>query len=104
MEALEARTAKLPPVEIVRVDPKVILGRSTVESIQSGLYFGTIGQLNHLTQMLTEECFKGGEGEDKPLVLATGGFSGLFERAGIFDAVIPDLVLKGLNLALRMNT
>jgi type III pantothenate kinase len=101
MEALEARTAKLPPVEIVRVDPKQILGRSTIESIQSGLYFGTIGMIKELTERLSAESFTDGQ---KPIILATGGFSGLFEKAGIFDAVIPDLVLKGLNLALHMNT
>jgi type III pantothenate kinase len=101
MEALEARTAKLPPVEIVRVDPKQILGRSTIESIQSGLYFGTIGMIKELTERLSEESFIDNE---KPVILATGGFSGLFEKAAIFDAIIPDLVLKGLNLALHMNT
>ncbi len=104
MEALERRTAKLPPVEIVRVDSAQVLGRSTVESIQSGLYYGTVGMIKELKDRLTDECFAGGKGEDKPLVLATGGFSGLFDKAGLFDVVIPDLVLKGLNLALRMNS
>jgi type III pantothenate kinase len=104
MEALENRTAKLPPVEIVRVDPKHVLGRSTIESIQSGLFFGTVGMLKEFTARLTEECFAGGHGDDKPVILATGGFSGLFEKTGLFDVVIPDLVLKGLNLALRMNS
>jgi len=104
MEALELRTAKLPPVEIVRVDPKQILGRSTIESIQSGLYFGTIGMINEFKARFTEECFAGGQGENKPICIATGGFSGLFEKAGLFDAVIPDLVLKGLNMALKMNS
>lgn len=103
MEALEARTAKLPPVEIVRVDPKQILGRSTIESIQSGLYFGTIGMIKELIIRLSDESFNGGSGDEKPIVLATGGFSGLFEKAGLFDAIVPDLVLKGLNLALKLN-
>ncbi len=40
MAALESNTARLPVVEIVR--PAEILGRSTVESIQSGLYYGTL--------------------------------------------------------------
>lgn len=101
MEALETRTAKLPPVEIVRVDPKQILGRSTVESIQSGLYFGSIGMIKELKMRLVEECFPDGE---PPVFVATGGFSGLFDRAGLFDTIVPDLVLKGLNLALKMNS
>ena len=103
MEALENRTAKLPPVEIVQTPN--ILGRSTVESIQAGLYFGTIGAIKEMKTKLALEAFgtditKPGE---KPFVVATGGFSGLFDKAGLFDAVVPDLVLKGLNIALRLN-
>lgn len=100
MEALESRTAKLPPVEIVPT-PNV-LGRSTVESIQAGLYFGTIGSIREMKMRLANEAF-GSDGE-KPFVVATGGFSGLFDKADLFDAVVPDLVLKGLNIALKMNS
>jgi type III pantothenate kinase len=103
MEALQAKTAKLPAVEIVRVDSKMALGRTTIESIQSGLFFGTVGTIQELKRRLTDECFNGGNGDDKPIVIATGGFSGLFEDTGLFDEVIPDLVLKGLNFALKMN-
>ncbi|MES2965666.1 MAG: type III pantothenate kinase [Bdellovibrionota bacterium] len=99
MEALETKTAKLPPVEIVSM--REALGRSTVESIQSGLYFGQVGTVREIKQRLTAECFPG---EQKPKFLATGGFAGLFEKEGLFDVIIPDLVLKGLNLALRMNS
>ena len=99
MEALETKTAKLPPVEIVPM--REALGRSTVESIQSGLYFGQVGTVREITKRLGDECFNG---ETKPRILATGGFAGLLEKEGLFDAVIPDLVLKGLNLALRMNS
>lgn len=104
MEALELRTAKLPPVEIVRVDSAQVLGRSTVESIQSGLYYGTIGMVKEFKDRLINDCFEGGQGENQPVFIATGGFSGLFEKAGLFDVVVPDLVLKGLNLALRLNS
>jgi type III pantothenate kinase len=102
MEALETKTAKLPPVEIIQM--KQALGRSTIESIQSGLFFGQIGMVKEIRQRLTEECFSGGHDKDKPLVLATGGFSGLFDKEGLFDAIVPDLVLKGLNIALLMNS
>ena len=43
MESLESKTARLPSVEIV--PSKESLGRSTVESIQSGLYFGHLGAI-----------------------------------------------------------
>lgn len=97
MEALESRTAKLPSVEIVPTD--VVLGRSTVESIQSGLYFGQIGMVREITARLKSDCFP----QSHPLVIATGGFAGLFEKAGLFDKVIPDLVLQGLYRANEMN-
>ena len=45
-ETLASRTAKLPRVEIAR--PDSVLGRSTVESIQSGLYHGHCGAIRHL--------------------------------------------------------
>lgn len=105
MEALETKTAKLPPVEIVAA--KQALGRSTIESIQSGLFYGNIGMVKEIKTRLSAECFGeslgGGNEQEKPLVLATGGFSGLFDKEGLFDAIMPDLVLKGLNIALLMN-
>lgn len=97
MEALEARTAKLPSVEIVA--PARALGQTTVESIQSGLYFGHLGQMKEITQRLTSECFN----NEKPFVIGTGGFSTLFEKEKVFDAIQPDLVLKGLAIAMNMN-
>jgi type III pantothenate kinase len=48
---------------------------------------------------LSAECFAG----EKPFVLGTGGFANLFEKEKIFDVIIPDLVLKGLLTALKMN-
>lgn len=97
MEALESKTAKLPSVEII--DCKETLGRSTVESIQSGLYYGHLGMMKEITQRLSKECFSG----EKPFIIGTGGFAGLFEKEKIFDAVLPDLVLKGLLYSLKLN-
>lgn len=97
MEALESNTAKLPSVEIVSTGNA--LGRTTVESIQSGLFFGHIGMIKEITTRITKECF-----DEKPIVIGTGGFSSLFERDKIFDEIQPDLVLKGLYLAYQMNS
>jgi type III pantothenate kinase len=97
MEALESKTAKLPSVEIVPC--KETLGRSTVESIQSGLYYGHLGIIREITQRLSKECFDG----EKPFVIGTGGFAGLFEQEKVFDVINPDLVLKGLLYSLKMN-
>lgn len=102
MEALETKTAKLPSVEIVPV--KNALGRSTVESIQSGLYFGQVGTVKEIRDRITNECFpQQGSKSEKPITIATGGFAGLFEGEGLFDHVIPDLALRGLYIATEMN-
>lgn len=97
MEGLEARTAKLPSVEILA--PTHIVGRSTVESIQSGLYHSNIGAVKEIVLRITQECFSG----EKTVVIGTGGFAHLFDRASLFDYVISDLVLQGLHIAYRQN-
>ena len=98
MQALEEHTAKLPKVEIVQ--PNRVCGQSTEESIQSGLFYGNLGAVRELVGRLAEENFPGGKDLK---VLATGGFSSLFRDAGVFDEVIPDLVLEGIFQAQQMN-
>ncbi|RYZ63183.1 MAG: pantothenate kinase, partial [Proteobacteria bacterium] len=75
------------------------LGRSTIESLQSGLYYGHIGTIKEISERISQECFAG----DKPFIIGTGGFANLFEREKIFDVVHPDLVLKGLLYSIKMN-
>ncbi len=101
MEALEQKTAKLPSVEIVAMTQAI--GRSTVESIQAGLYFGHRGVIKEFKACIAEEAFGSDVDAGPPITIGTGGFSGLFEKTGLFDLIVPDLVLRGLNLALRMN-
>jgi type III pantothenate kinase len=97
MEALESKTAKLPTVEIVT--PSKTLGKSTIESIQSGLYYGHLGMMKEIVMRLTQECFAG----TSPLILGTGGFAGLFENEKFFSSIQSDLVLIGLKNALDLN-
>ena len=97
MEALETNTARLPTVEIV--PPTALVGRSTVECIQSGLYFGNRAMIAGLTRDIRDQAFAG----QPVFVVGTGGFSRLFEREPLFDAVLPDLILVGLERALALN-
>ena len=97
MESLEKNTARLPTVEIV--PPTDVIGRSTVECIQSGLYFGNRAVVRELTREIREQAFR----TEPAFVIGTGGFSRLFEREHLFDAVLPDLVLVGLEHALSLN-
>ena len=98
MDALEEKTAQLPTVEILPV--KSAIGRSTVESIQNGLYWSNVGMVKELVSRMTEEAFP----EEPPMVIGTGGFAHLFDNQGVFDAVVPDLILEGLREAVRLNT
>lgn len=97
MESLEAKTSKLPSVEIVAMNEA--LGRSTIESLQSGLYYGHIGTIKEICERISKEAFDG----DRPFIIGTGGFANLFEKERIFDVVVSDLVLKGLLYSLKMN-
>jgi len=97
LEALVEKTAKLPSVEIVPVTGAI--GRSTVESIQNGLYWSNVGMVKELVGRMTAEAFP----TSPPLVIGTGGFSHLFHQEALFDAVVPDLILVGLREALRLN-
>lgn len=97
MESLQNHAAKLPPVEIIK--PIDVVGRSTIESIQSGLYMSTLGACRELISRVKDEVFQ----SQKSIVIATGGFASLFEGQGIFDVNLPDLVLEGLRIALEQN-
>ncbi|HEX3744612.1 MAG TPA: type III pantothenate kinase [Bryobacteraceae bacterium] len=97
MAALESNTARLPAVEIVR--PAEALGRSTIESIQSGLYYGTLATIRSFAALVTEENFADGH----PAIVGTGGFGSLFEEERLFDAFIPELSLIGLRRAVALS-
>jgi type III pantothenate kinase len=96
-DALSKNTAKLPAVEIVKVDRAV--GRSTIDSIQSGVFYGTIGACLGLIHRIKAEAFAG----QTAYVIATGGFASLFDHQGIYDEMLPDLVLQGVRIAFEIN-
>lgn len=97
MESLQANTAKLFPVEIVK--PEAIIGRSTRESIQSGLYYSQLGTLQEVIKRISQESLN----NESYILIGTGGFAHLFAEEKIFTAIIPDLVLQGLRIAVEIN-
>ena len=97
MEALERGASKLGSVEIVQTTASI--GRTTAESIQTGLFSGHLGALGEIKANLVAEHFS----DSAPVVLATGGFARLFEESGLFDQFVPDLVLRGLLTAYLIN-
>jgi type III pantothenate kinase len=98
-EALEQRTAKLPSVKITK--PNSTLGKNTVECIQSGLYFGTLGAIREIVHRIEAEAF--GNIDGPPLVIATGGLAQLFSGEKLFDIEVPELVLQGIRISHQKN-
>lgn len=95
-EALFARTAKLPRVEITR--PPSVIGRNTVQSIQSGLLFGYVGLVEGMVARFRAEL-----GPDMRVV-ATGGLAELVAReTTVIDIVDPWLTLHGLRIIYELN-
>jgi type III pantothenate kinase len=97
MSALETNTSKLPAVEIV--EAKSALARTTVEGIQSGIYFAAVGAIKEISSRLKNEAFKSNDA----IIIGTGGFTSLFSDEKLFDYEVSDLILKGLYLAYNMN-
>jgi type III pantothenate kinase len=97
MDALKNNAAKLPSVEITK--PSQVLGRSTIESIQIGLYYSQLASLKEITLGISQHYFNG----EQPAIIGTGGFSHLFSDENIFTHLEPDLILKGIYLALLKN-
>lgn len=93
-ESLFARTANLPEVEIAA--PESVFGRSTVEAIQSGIFYGYVGLVREITGRMRAQL-----GADTKIV-ATGGFAKLLSaNCDVIDAVDENFVLEGLRLILK---
>lgn len=97
VDALAKNTAKLPPIEIVKLDKAV--GASTIESMQSGIFYGSLGASLELIRRIKHEKFA----NQDALVVATGGFASLYTNHNLYDQHIPDLVLQGVKIAAEMN-
>ncbi len=97
MNALQSNTAKLFPVQIIQ--PKNVIGHTTTESIQSGLYFSQLATVKEVTNHICANQFAA----QAPIIIGTGGFAALFETENIFSVILPDLVLHGLSVALKSN-
>ncbi len=95
-DALVARAAKLPPVEFER--PRKVIGSSTIEALQSGMYFGTVAMVDGLIELIREGM------EGSPKAIATGGLGPLLQHASMYiDALDETLTLDGLRIIYEIN-
>jgi type III pantothenate kinase len=98
MEALSQRAARLLRIELI--EPPQVIGRSTVQALQSGAIYGFAGQVEGIVRRLHAE-----PGLAQAPVVATGGlaeFIAPHTRESITH-VEPDLVLQGLRLLWQRN-
>lgn len=97
MDALTRNTAQLPP--IVFEPPHAVLGGSTIESLQSGFFYGWVGLLQGIISQIKKEY-----GDDYK-VIGTGGLVSTIHAAypGIFDEIDGFLTLKGLKILSDIN-
>jgi type III pantothenate kinase len=100
VDALSARAAQLRKVELVR--PKSVIGKNTVEALQSGTIFGFAGQVDGLVDRIITELLQ--DYPERPTVIATGGLAPLIIGvAETIDEHEPDLTLIGLRLIHEKN-
>ncbi|MFQ5586294.1 MAG: type III pantothenate kinase [Thermodesulfobacteriota bacterium] len=96
LDALFRRAAKLPRVELAR--PKRVVGRNTIESMQSGIFFGFRGLVDEVVRRMK------GEVGGRPRVIATGGGASLLAgECETIDEYDGFLTLKGLMIIYRKN-
>ncbi|SFM18350.1 type III pantothenate kinase [Pelosinus propionicus] len=95
-EALFQRAAKLPRIELVK--PKSVICRNTVTSMQSGIIYGFVGQVEGIVKRMKEEL-----GQDA-YVIATGGLANLIaQETSVINAVEHFLTLEGLRIIYDLN-
>ena len=89
MQALHSAAARLPRVAIQR--PSQVIGKDTVASMQSGVFWGYVALIDGLVARIKDEY-------PEPLtVIATGGVASLFEGATTsIDHFDHDLTIRGL--------
>ncbi len=96
VEALFKNASKLPRVELAK--PKAVIGKNTVQSMQSGIIYGYVGLVEGIVRRLKKEF------RSTPKVIATGGLSTLIAReTDVVDHVDEHLTLDGLRLLYEKN-
>jgi type III pantothenate kinase len=97
LEALTSRAAKLPRIDLGA--PRMLIGKTTVDAIRSGIIYGFAGQVDAIVGRLRAEL-----GEDTETI-ATGGLAAhIVPHTDTIDEVDDLLTLNGLKLLHERNT
>ncbi|MBW1604265.1 type III pantothenate kinase [Streptomyces sp. JJ66] len=102
VEALGVRGAQLRKIELAR--PRAVIGKNTVEAMQSGILYGFAGQVDAVAERMARElCGPGGDPDDVT-VIATGGLAPMvLGESSVIDEHEPWLTLIGLRLVYERN-
>src|SRR5947209_6926780 len=93
LDALVSAAAKLPRIAIEAPDSDSVIGRTTESQMVIGIYWGYVAMLEGLTERIKRELGR------PTTVVATGGLATLFDKhTDVFDAIEPDLTIRGLSL------
>lgn len=96
-DALWTRSAQLPNIAIIK--PKSILARNTITSMQAGLVYGYIGQVEYIVNKIKEEMRM-----PNMKVVATGGLGSIiYPETKVIDDYDVLLTLKGLKIIYEKN-
>jgi type III pantothenate kinase len=97
-DALFQRAARLPRVDVRK--PPSIIGRTTVTSMQAGLFFGYVSMVDGIVTRMRAEL----DGGDRAACIATGGMAEvLADETTAIQEVVPDLTLQGLRIIWGRN-
>jgi type III pantothenate kinase len=97
-DALFQRAARLPRVDVRK--PPAVIGRTTVTSMQSGLFFGYVSMVDGIVSRMRVEL----EGGDRAACIATGGMADIIAGETVaIQRVDPDLTLTGLRMIWDRN-
>ncbi|MBK7142698.1 MAG: type III pantothenate kinase [bacterium] len=97
MAELARRAARLFEVRIE--PPNTVVGKSTAGALKSGLFYGTVGQVDFIIDKIIEET-----GFERATILATGGLASNMEKFSRHIRMVdPTLTLEGLRLIGDLN-
>ena len=97
MEALFQRASKLPRIELTPASS--VICKNTVSAMQSGIYYGAIGQVDGIVRRMKKEM-----GYKEIKVIATGGLADLIaSQSETIDVIDPLLTLKGRYILFKKN-
>jgi|SRR5579884_662111 len=97
LDALVSAAAKLPRIAIEAPNSSSVIGRTTQSQMLIGIYWGYVAMIEGLTERIKQELAR------PVTVVATGGLATLFDKhTKVFDAIEPDLTIRGLSLLYDM--